>query len=254
MDHPAPIALFVYNRPDHTRRTVEALQKNDLAAMSRLIIFADAPKTGAEVESVAQVREYIAGIKEFSVVEIICRDSNYGLARSIVDGVSEVLGRFDRVIVLEDDIVTSPYFLRYINDALHKYREVEEVMHISGYMFPIETEGLPETFFYRVTSCWGWGTWGRAWKHFSKDPRRQVGQFSREAIGRFSLNGATDHWQQFLRNLKGRSDTWAVFWYVSVFQRGGLCLHPAVSLTEISGMTVQASIAAGKSVSTGFWL
>src|SRR5689334_19947926 len=114
----APITLFVYNRPEHTRRTVEALLKNELAAESDLFIFSDAPKKPESDESVRMVRDYIHAITGFKSVTIIERDRNWGLADSIIDGVTSVVNQYGRIIVLEDDLVVSAHFLEYMNTAL----------------------------------------------------------------------------------------------------------------------------------------
>ncbi len=227
----APIILFVYNRPEHTRRTLQSLLNNELADKSDLFVYCDGPKSLVDLDAVEKVRNYVKEIVGFSSVEIIERSENFGLAHSIIEGVTDIVNRFGRVIVLEDDVVTSQCFLRYINDALRKYQFAEKVMHISGYMFPIDSDGLPETFFYRSTSCWGWGTWDRAWQFFDKDPGRLLDQFTQEDIHRFDLGGVAGHWEQVMSNAKGRDDTWAVFWYATVFQQGGLCLHPSISMT-----------------------
>src|SRR5437879_4595151 len=114
----APIALFAYNRPEHTRRTVEALRRNDLAAESDLFIFSDGAPTPEAAESVQKVRNYAGSIEGFRSVHIIARERNFGLAESIVGGVTKVCSEVGRVIVLEDDLVTSPHFLRFMNEAL----------------------------------------------------------------------------------------------------------------------------------------
>ena len=154
----APIALFAYNRPWHIRKTVETLQKNELSEHSELFIYSDGPKNQEDRELVNEVRQYLHSIRGFKHIEIIEQKRNSGLADAIVSGVTEIVGTYGKTIVLEDDLVTSPYFLRYMNDALKFYKEDEQVMHIAGYMLPINSFGLPETFFYRIASCWGWGT------------------------------------------------------------------------------------------------
>lgn len=229
MTSPAPIVLFVYNRPAHTRRTIEALQKNALAAESDLYIFSDAAKTQEQFQSVADVRTYIKNVSGFKSVVIVERDINFGLARSIIDGVSSVVNTYGKIIVLEDDLETSPAFLEYMNGALSAYEKHEKVMHISGYMFPIESSGLPDTFFLRTTSCWGWATWARAWKHFEKNPKQLVRDYDMKTIHRFNMNGAYDFWSQVKRNAEGSLNTWAIFWYAAVFNRNGLSLHPRFS-------------------------
>jgi len=231
----APIALFVYNRPAHTRRTVEALQKNALADESDLIIYSDAPKNTATEEAVREVREYIRAISGFKSVSIIERDKNWGLANSIIDGVTTVVNERGRIIVLEDDLVTSPYFLGYMNNALDMYKNDEKVMHISGYMFPIDVTGLQESIFLRNASCWGWATWDRAWKYFENDSEKLLVEFSEQSIYRFNLDDAKDFWMQVEENSTGILNTWAIFWYASVFRNGGLCLHPKFSMVNNIG-------------------
>lgn len=231
----APIALFVYNRPEHTRRTIEALRKNELAEESDLIIFSDAPKTPDAADAVHEVRNHIRTVTGFKSVCIVERDSNLGLAESVIRGVTQLCDERGQAIILEDDLVTSPFFLTFLNDALNIYRNEEKVMHISGYMFPIDVSGLPETFFLRTASCWGWATWNRAWKRFSKEPGKLVAEMTKQEIHRFNMDGAYDFWTQVTQNERGLINTWAVFWYATVFQSQGLCLHPAVSMVNNIG-------------------
>ena len=154
----APVVLFVYNRPSHTRGTVEALQKNLLARESGLFVFADAPKSDEQAESVHEVRQYIRQIGGFKSVAIVEREFNLGLARSIIDGVTAIVNKYGRIIVLEDDMVTSPYFLTYMNEALEKYADDERVASSNGYVYPVD-QPLPEAFFLPGADCWGWATW-----------------------------------------------------------------------------------------------
>lgn len=230
----APILLFVYNRPEHTQLTVEALQKNLLASSSDLYVYSDAPKTELQQDSVERVRELIHGIEGFNSVTIIERDENKGLAESIVDGVDSLINKFGKVIVLEDDLVTSPYFLSYMNDALQTYENSNQVMHVSGYCFPFNNKGLPETFFLRVSTCWGWATWASSWRYFKKDTSIMK-QFDMNMINSFNFSGTYDYFSHLELNQKGEINTWAIFWYASVFLRGGLCLHPANSLVNNVG-------------------
>lgn len=231
----APIALFVYNRPEHTHKTLEALVANDLASESDLFVFSDGPKNLEAASSVAIVREYIAGISGFKSVTIIKRLENFGLARSIITGVTELVNRHGRIIVLEDDIVTSPYFLQYMNKALDVYKDEDRVMHVAGYMYPINPVGLPQTLFYRQTSCWGWATWQRAWCNFESDPMKLATSFNDQFRYRFNIDGMYDFWEHLRLNCTGEWETWAIKWYASVFLRGGLCLHPARSLAANIG-------------------
>ena len=231
----APIVLFTYNRLEHTRKTLKALSQNDLASKSDLFIYSDGPKTLENEADVKAVREHIKGISGFKSVAIVERDENWGLARSIISGVSEIVDRYSRVIVLEDDLVTSVLFLKYMNDALNFYAENEKVMHVAGYMLPVDNSDLPQTFFYKPTSCWGWGTWKRSWDFFEYDLEKLALRFTREMKKEFNLNGAYDFWSHIDMNLRGQMHTWAIRWYASVFVQNGFSLHPAKSLVENIG-------------------
>ena len=162
MNAPAPIVLFVYNRPGHTKQVLEALQNNKGAKESPLVVYSDAASTNEDAIRVQEVRSYIQGVRGFSSVTLIEREKNYGLSRSIIEGVSEVLSKHPSVIVLEDDLVTSPYFLSYMNQGLQLYEKEEKVISLHGYMYPVKAR-LPETFFLRGADCWGWATWRRGW-------------------------------------------------------------------------------------------
>ena len=232
---PAPIVLFVYNRPRHTRQTIEALQKNELAKESQIFIYSDAPKDERSEERVNEVREYIKRIDGFKQITIIEREKNKGLAGSIIEGVTKIVNEYGKVIVLEDDIVTSPYFLRFMNDALEFYKEQEKVMHISGYVYPIDTRGVEDTYFVKPASCWGWATWDRAWSSFKKDADLYIETFNRRMVKDFNLNNSYDYFSQIVANKEGKIDTWAIFWYASVYLKGGLSLHPKYSFVKNIG-------------------
>jgi GT2 family glycosyltransferase len=149
----APIVLFVYNRPEHTCRTLAALAANPLAIDSDLIIYADGAKKPEHAASVAQARDVVRGASGFKSVRLIERDRNWGLANSIIAGVSEVCAARDRVIVLEDDLLIAPSFLSFMNAGLDRYADENRVLQISGYMFPrIPVEA--GAVFLPITSTW----------------------------------------------------------------------------------------------------
>lgn len=231
----APIALFVYNRPLHTRKTVDALLKNDLSGDSDLFIFSDAPKSEAQSSAVCEVREYIHQIHSFKSVTIIERETNYGLAHSIIDGVTRLCEKYGRVIVLEDDLVSSPHFLRFMNNALDRYEREDHVMHISGFSYPIKNPIEGGTFFFRVPLCWGWATWARSWKLFKKD-LNVLQFFTSEQKFQFNIEGSySKFWEQLELNRSGSLNSWFIFWYASIFLHNGLCLYPSQSLIENIG-------------------
>ena len=159
----APILLFVYNRPAHTRQTLEALSRNTLAAASDLFVYSDAARSEADCAAVEEVRHIVREAKGFRQVHVTEREQNWGLARNIIDGVTTMVNRYGRVIVLEDDLVVAPHFLRFMNDALDIYADVPQVGHIQACDFTNDPS-LPDTFLIKWTGSWGWGTWKRAWQ------------------------------------------------------------------------------------------
>ena len=235
MQHFAPIALFVYNRPEHTRRTLKFLKQNLLAEESRLFIFSDGAKNTADREKVNEVREIINDVDGFKSVEIIERKTNFGLAASVIDGVTSLVTEYEKIIVFEDDLIASPYTLQYFNDALRRYEDEEKVMHIGAYMYPLTNHNLPETFFYRVATSWGWATWKRAWKEFEPDINVLIRQFDRKMIAEFSIDHTMNFWRQMRQFKAGKNNSWAIRWYASIFLKNGLALHPSQSLVNNIG-------------------
>ena len=229
-----PIALFVYKRPHHTRKTLESLMANAEFSDSPLYVFCDGAKRKKDIPLVRETRELIRSY-ELDNATIIEREENMGLANSIITGVTELCNKYGRVIVVEDDLYLSPYFLKYMNTALDTYEEYDKVMHISGYMFPVRGQ-LPETFFYRATSCWGWGTWKRAWDKFEPDVHTLLAGFkNRKKRREFDIQGSMKYHRMLILQAIGMSDSWAIRWYASVFLNNGLCLHPGKSLVNNIG-------------------
>jgi len=225
----APVALFVYNRPDHTRRTVEALKQNILSEESDLIVFSDAPRSEAQAEKVREVRDYLRTVSGFKSVSIVERTENLGLAESIIAGVSEVVNEYGKLIVMEDDLVTSPFFLRYMNDALEYYENEDRVISIHGYCYPIS--GLPETFFLKGADCWSWGTWKRGWDLFEADGRKLLEQLEQKGLlNRFDFFGTYGYSQMLRDQIEGKNSSWAVRWYASALLKDKLTLYPGQSL------------------------
>lgn len=235
MQNLAPIALFVYNRPQHTSRTLKFLQQNELAAESRLYIFSDGAKTQQDDEKIAEVRAIINNVDGFKSVKVIERKSNVGLANSIIAGVTQLINDYGKIIVFEDDLITSPHTLTYFNDGLNRYQYEEKVMHIGAYMYPLRAENLPQSFFYRAATSWGWATWGRAWKHFEPNIDTLLNQFDSKKTSEFAIDNSMNFWKQMLEFKKGKNNSWAIRWYASIFLKGGLTLNPSQSLVNNIG-------------------
>lgn len=231
----APIILFTYNRPWHTQKTVTYLQRNHLAAESELIVYADGPKSTADEPLVKELRNYlkrINGFKQFTVIE---RSENVGLARNIITGITETLHKHDTAIVVEDDLVTSPWFLTYMNDGLTHYAGCHEVASIHGYVYPVK-QPLPETFFLKGADCWGWATWKRAWEHFEPNGNLLLEALRQQGLSHeFDFNGAYPYTQMLEDQIVGKNDSWAIRWYASAFLNNMLTLYPGRSLVHNIG-------------------
>jgi Glycosyl transferase family 2 len=241
----APIVLFVYNRPEHTRRALASLAANPPAAESDLVIYADGPKKPQHARAVEAVRAVARDTRGFRSVRIVERERNLGLAASIISGVSEVCADRGRVIVVEDDLVVAPNFLGFLNAGLDRYQDEPLVLQVSGYAYPAHNDETPEAFFLPMVSCWGWATWSRAWASF--DPRmsalRQLDAHP-AARRRFNIDGSYDYYGMACQQRDGKIDSWGIRWQLSLFARDGLVLYPRESLVYNSG--VDASGTHGK--------
>lgn len=236
----APIILFVYNRPWHTELVLNALAANDMADQSILYIYSDGPKHGALKEDIAKiekVRRLIISKKWCKEVIIVESAHNKGLADSIVDGVTATVNKHGKIIVLEDDLVTSKGYLQFMNQALEAYKDDSQVMHISGYMYPADYYSNDETFFLNILSCWGWGTWKRAWDYYNHDVKDHLEYFSQSKvrIKKFDIEGNAYFYKQLLKNADGQLYSWAVRWYASWLRAGGYSLFPSRSLVKNIG-------------------
>lgn len=236
----APIVLFVYDRPDHTLKTLESLANNILANESILYIFADGQREDADeltIRNVERTREIIKEKKWCKTVNLSLSETNKGLADSIIEGVTSVLDKYEKVIILEDDILTSPCFLEYMNKSLQLYQNDPKVMHVSAFV-PITTskEELPETYFLHFMSCWGWGTWKRAWDGLITDVDFLSDEVPKSIYYKdYNLNGAVNMFEQIQANKNKLIKTWAIKWYSTIFLKRGLCLYPHKSLVRNIG-------------------
>jgi len=230
----APIVLFVYNRPDHTRQTVEALQKNELANQSELFIYCDNAKNEDAKAKVDEVRKYVDSIDGFKKVTIIKREKNWGLANSIIDGVTKIVNEYGKIIVLEDDLVTSPYFLKFMNESLEMYKDELKVASIHGYIYPIDD--LPNTFFIKGADCWGWATWKEKWDIFEPDGQKLLDELSKRKLQKEAdFNGSYGFTQMLKGQINGKNNSWAIRWYMSAFLKDMLTLYPGKSYVQNIG-------------------
>ncbi|MDA8558469.1 glycosyltransferase [Flavobacteriaceae bacterium] len=232
----APIVLFVYNRLDHTIETINALKNNYLAEKSILFIYSDAPKKKKDIESVSAVRNYINKTIGFKKTVVIERKNNWGLANSIIDGVTTIVNKYDKIIVLEDDLVTSPYFLNFMNEGLDIYSKDEDVASLHGYLYPLK-KSVPSSFFIKGTDCWGWATWQRAWEIFEKDGSKLLNELKKSGRQKEAdFNYSYNYTKMLKAQVKGANDSWAIRWYISTFLKNKLTLYPGKSLVSNIGM------------------
>ena len=239
----APIIIFAYDRPDHLSQTLDALARNDLAKESELFIYCDGAKEAAKPEQQGRImrnREVAHAATGFKCVTVIEREKNFGLKANIVGAVTEIVNKYGRIITLEDDIVTSPGYLRFMNEALELYKDDEQVMHISGYMWPHRWP-LPETFFYEVPyPGGGWATWQRAWQYYNDDAEEHYHHWENR-WDEFNRFGADYLQTQLVANYEGKSNTWFIKWHAVMLKMGGLTLYPSKSLTNNIGFDTTAT-------------
>ncbi len=232
----APIVMFTYCRPEHTKKAVESILKNPESALTDIYIYSDAPKTEEKKEGVKRNRAYIHKVTGFKKVTIIERDHNWGLANSVIDGVSTVIKEYGKVIVIEDDLLVSPFFLKYMNDALELYEKEDSVATISGFTNPTGDK-LPNTFFLKYFACWGWGTWERAWKLFNPNASQLIETIRHSKSQKiFDFDYHANFFEMLELQNNGKIDSWAIRFYASLYTKGKINLFPHTSLVKQTGI------------------
>ncbi len=237
----APIVFFAYNRPEHTRQTLEALSKNHLAAASTLYIFIDGPKDNATIETKEKIDEVkkIAREKNWcGTVNVVASEKNNGLFKSIVNGITQTVYQFGKVIVIEDDVLVSPGFLSYMNEGLDFYENTPVVMHISGFSrAEFNAVDIKEsTYFFYHTTCWGWATWKRAWDKFTPDALAVKNAISKKGnVKKLNMDNSFEFFWGLKAIADGKFQSWNTIWHSIVFLNNGLCLHPTKSLVSNIG-------------------
>lgn len=230
----SPIALFTYNRAGHTKMAVESLLRNSEAKDTDLFVFSDGPKNENAVEGVKKNREYIRTISGFKSITIIERERNWGLANSLIAGITDVIDKYGVIIVVEDDLIVAPYFLKYMNDALKKYKNDNRIACIGSFLNPVVGCDIPETFFQSFFSCWGWATWKRTWDLFEQDSDVLLKKL-RWKRNKFNIDNSHNYYGMLYCQKLGLIDSWAIRFYASFFLRGMLQLFPGKTLSIQTG-------------------
>lgn len=236
----APIVVFIYNRPHYLKETLEALSKNEESKNSTLYIYCDGPKEGSsqkELEKIASARAVAREKQWCKEVIIIENNTNMGLSKAIISGVTEIIEKHGRIIVLEDDLVTSKYFLNYINTALNKYENNEEVISVVGFTYPILfNDDYSGTYFIKNADCLGWATWKRGWDLFEADAIKLIHQLEEKKIVKdFDFNDQYPFMKMLRLVAEGKVNSWAIRWYASSFINDKLSLFPKKSLVRHIG-------------------
>lgn len=236
----APVILFTYNRPEHTRRTIEALAANELADQTELYVFSDAAKKETDQEKVKQIRQFVEQeAKGFKNVTLIARAENYGLAKNVIEGVTDIINRYGRVIVLEDDLVTNPYFLRFMNDGLDRYEKEEKVTGVTGFSHFGDDVTFPyESYFNTLTgTSWSWATWADRWQYFDAECSDWTDMVSDAKLRKQFNYDNTYNFYKIMKDQKTgtKTNSWAIRWYWTNFRRGGYILSPTRSLVSNEG-------------------
>ncbi len=239
---PAPIVIFTYNRLAHLKISITALKKNNLAKSSELIIFSDGPKKNIKDDNnkILKIRSYLNKISGFKNITIINRSKNFGLSKNIITGISEVIKKYKKVIILEDDLVPSKFFLEYMNNGLEIYKKNKNVASIHAYVYPIgnvKKKIKQNTFFIKGADCWGWATWLRSWNTFDKNGKKLLYKIKKRKMERsFNFNNSYNYLQMLKDQVAKKNDSWAIRWYASCFLENMYTLYPAISLIKNIGI------------------
>lgn len=229
------MVVLAYNRPVHLDRCLASLESCLGVEDFHVRVYCDGPRSERDEDQCARVRAVARTRRQFGAIDVVERAGNYGLSRSVIEGVGECLQEWERVIVVEDDLVVSPHFLKFMKRGLELYQEDERVASIHGYVYPVKPP-LPDSFFLRGADCWGWGTWRRAWEQFCPDGMILLEGLRAEGLERsFDLDGAMDYTRMLRDQITGRNDSWAIRWHASAFLAGMFTLYPGRSLVRNTG-------------------
>jgi hypothetical protein len=234
----APIALFVYKRLKHLKIAVASLKKNDEAKKSTLYIFSDHWRSEEDKASILLVRKYISAIYGFKKKIIIYRNKNFGLSKNIIDGVNLVLKYNNKIIVLEDDLKLSKYFLQYMNYNLTYFEKNNKIASIHGYVYPLQNKlKLEKAFFIRGADCWGWATWRRSWTLFEPNGKKLLKNIiNKNLINQFNYNDAYNYSNMLKKQILKKNDSWAIRWHAAIFLKNKYTLYPRSTYVNNIGL------------------
>lgn len=240
----SPICLFVYKRYDTTKQMLESLMACPECSESDLYVFMDAARCEKDIEEVTRVRSLFDGLDGFRHIETFPADTNKGLARSVIEGVSYVLQKYDDIIVLEDDLVVAPDFLSFMNEALKIYKDRRDIWSISGYtpnLEDIDQNISNGVFLVPRAQCWGWATWRDRWMKVDWE----VGDYEKIAKSKVLQENFNRGGDDLFRTLKmerrGRIESWAVRWAYAAAKNNMLTVNPMQSKVKNIGVEISDS-------------
>lgn len=227
----APIVLFAFNRIDSLKNTVTSLMENEEAAESDLFVFVDGARDNVhgEEEKVEEVRRYVKSVSGFHKVEYFFAEKNRGLGNSIIQGVSDIINRYGRAIVLEDDLMLAPNFLAFMNDGLARYENEKEVFSVCGYSNEVKVPPgyCAEAYFCTRSSSWGWGTWADRWN--TVDWELKEWPKYKKMRRAFNKWGGSDCFRMLRSVKEGWGNSWAIRFCFAQFLQNKLALFPLTS-------------------------
>lgn len=232
----APLAIFIFNRPEHTRRMIASLKACIGFAESPIYVFADGPRRARDISAIQEARSEARRLLGNDAVYLE-RDANLGIESSVIAAVTQLCDRYGRAVVIEDDLIFSPHFLEFLNHGLRRYEGNPRVMQVCGYMFDVPAfRHRAEAIFLPMASSLGWATWKRAWDQF--DPlatgwrERLLDDRFRK---RFDLDGHFPYAKMLSHHMRGAHPAWDIRWYYTMFNKGGLALYPPRTLVVHTG-------------------
>ncbi len=235
MNEPAPIIYICYNRINHIKKSINSIKKNKLSKKTKINIFLDGPKNKSDVKKIIQIRKYLKKIRGFKSKKIFLRKKNFGTKKNIINAINFIFKKYDRAIIIEDDLIVSKYFLTFMNQCLKVYENEKKIFHINGWSYPFMKKSLDDINFLGSMNCWGWATWKNRWSFLITNEKYLISNFSKKNIHNFNIFSSMNHFEQIIRNKKKTLSSWAVFWHATIFKNNGICIYPKYPLVKNIG-------------------
>lgn len=229
----APVCLFVWKRYDHLVRTLSALKSNYLARETELYVCSNAAISEEEKDSVEKIRSYVSAFEGMKKTTLICNEINKGISENLIKNVTKILKIYGKIIVLEDDMITSPNFLDFMNQALNFYQGFDNIQQIAGYCIPFDIKSTYDTYFIPRSCSWSWATWKDKWDRINWTPDKS--QLLSVDWKRFCSAG--EDMKVMLKALaNGTLNTWDITSDYSIYMNHMLTVFPTKSFIFNIGM------------------